>query len=489
MNGAVIRAVALAAAVGLGLAAPAIAAPDAPLSPSSVAITLQPGPSDAGHLVPYIDVTVVASGLATGAHAPLLSMPLVLSNTVTKANELQNLAVQDLDGPLPLVVTDDPEHGDTFYRHWTATRATHGDLTLHYRVAITNALPPRGAAPPLDLRTDDDGFGGLAGTFLILPESTAPGRVFVHWDLSRMPSGATSLSSFGPGDIQRDKITIDQLAHVYFMAGEIGLYPNPSARSGFDSAWEGKPGFDAQELMVWTANLYTNYVKFFEGDPRDLFVVFLRNNLVNAGGGFELGNAFIGSYGANVTAENFRFALAHEMVHGFVHTLDGPPGSDLANSWFAEGTANFYSWRLMLRFHKMSDLEYMNEINGGAAVYYTDIFRNAPNAAIPAGFWKDSRIRLLAYYRSPMYFAKVDKEMRDTSGGKRSLDDLLMEMLARRRSGRPMDEAAWIDVVTKALGPQAREEYRAFSAGALIVPDSDAFGPCGDTTLAFRRRC
>ena len=87
-----------------------------------------------------------------------------------------------------------------------------------------------------------------------------------------------------------------------------------------------------------------------------------------------------------------------------------------------------------------------------------------------------------------MYLAQVDKQLRDASAGKQSLDDLLAEMLARRRSGRPMDEAAWLDVITKALGPKALDAYRAFDAGTLIVPASDTFGPCFRRVVKKLRR-
>ena len=82
---------ALAAIFGLGLATQADAAPDTAMNTPGLGITLQPSASDADHRVSYIDVTIVASGLEASAGAPLVTMPLVTSNTVTKANEIQGL--------------------------------------------------------------------------------------------------------------------------------------------------------------------------------------------------------------------------------------------------------------------------------------------------------------------------------------------------------------------------------------------------------------
>jgi predicted metalloprotease with PDZ domain len=87
-----------------------------------------------------------------------------------------------------------------------------------------------------------------------------------------------------------------------------------------------------------------------------------------------------------------------------------------------------------------------------------------------------------------MYFAVVDSEVREASGGKKSVDDLLLSMLARRRAGKPMDQAAWVETVTQAIGPRGKTELEAMLAGALQLPPSDEFGPCFRRTTKPLRR-
>jgi predicted metalloprotease with PDZ domain len=87
-----------------------------------------------------------------------------------------------------------------------------------------------------------------------------------------------------------------------------------------------------------------------------------------------------------------------------------------------------------------------------------------------------------------MYFAVVDSEVREASGGKKSVDDLLLSMLARRRAGKPMDQAAWVETVTEAIGPRGKTELEAMLAGALQLPPSDEFGPCFRRTTKLLRR-
>lgn len=88
-----------------------------------------------------------------------------------------------------------------FFRHWTANRAVAGTVIIRYRAPITNALNPRGAAPPLELRTEDGGFSGDASTFLLLPESARTYRIALRWNFAALGSGAVGLSTLGAGDV------------------------------------------------------------------------------------------------------------------------------------------------------------------------------------------------------------------------------------------------------------------------------------------------
>ena len=459
----------------------------APSPPPALTITLKPPAPDAEGRTPLLEVTVVERGTEVAAGGALLRMPLVVDNVVTPATALQDFTVSDAQGALPVTVRDDPEQGGTTYRHWLAGRAVSGLVSVHYRVALTNALPARGAAPPLDLRTDDGGFGGAGGDFLVLPDDETARPIQVRWDLSALPKSAIGMSSLGVGDVHAPEAwKPDELETVYFMGGTVGRYPDPPPAQGFISGWEGRTPFDATELMAWTKTLHDRYAVFFRDPSTRPYAVFLRKNLVNAGGGVELGRSFVGSYGDGMNIEEFRVTLAHEMLHTWVQGLSAPEG--LAGSWFSEGMAVEYARRLALRFDHITPDEFLKDLNGTAARYYTDALNDAPNDQIPARFWADTRIRVLPYDRGSMYFAVVDEELRKASGGKRSLDDLLLSMLDRRTHGQPMDQAAWIETVTQALGPQGKAEFEAMLAGALQLPGSDAFGPCFRRTTKPLRR-
>jgi predicted metalloprotease with PDZ domain len=82
----------------------------------------------------------------------------------------------------------------------------------------------------------------------------------------------------------------------------------------------------------------------------------------------------------------------------------------------------------------------------------------------------------------------LDGKIRRASGGKRSLDDLILEMVRRRRDGEALAESAWVDLVAKELGEEGRRLHADMLAGGLMLPEPGDFGPCFTrTTGKFRR--
>src|SRR5215472_8761923 len=135
------------------LPARATASPTAPMS-----VILRSAAADAQQRVAYVDITItfVTPSIAQGQ--PFLKIPLLTSNVVTVAKTIESFSVNDESGPLAVSVKDDPESGEVTYRHWISSRATKGKLTVRYRAPISNLAAPRGAAPPLELRSDSGVF-------------------------------------------------------------------------------------------------------------------------------------------------------------------------------------------------------------------------------------------------------------------------------------------------------------------------------------------
>ncbi len=476
----------------LGLLGPP---PAAAAVPPRLAVTLTPAPANPSGDIPYVAVQVIAPDMHVPAGKPLLRLPLVSSNVVTVAKSLRDLKVTDSTGAVALTARDDAPSGLMYFRHWYADRAVSGTVSIRYRAPVTNALNPRGAAPPLELRTESGGFSGAASTFLVLPETDRAYRIALRWDFAALGPKAVGFSTFGPGDVPanaasgRDPVRkLDALydSGLFFMGGLIHFYPSPLPRAGFMSAWQGTPPFDARALMHWTQTLYGSYERFFKAPVGQPYEVFLRRNTVNAGGGVEVGRSFVGTFDKQTQAQDFKLTLAHEMVHTFVGALDSPRG--LLSSWYAEGLAVYYQRVLPWRPGLISTADFLADLNKTAGRYYTDLLNDTPNSRIPARFWADTRVRVLPYDRGSLYFAQVNAEIRQRSHGKRSLDDLVLQMVERRRRGLPVNEAAWVSLLRQALGNRGVAQFHAMMDGKLVVPPSGAFGPCFERTTAALRR-
>jgi predicted metalloprotease with PDZ domain len=462
-------------------------------------ITLSPAVPGPGGNIPYVDVRIAAPDMHVAAGKPLLRLPLVSSNVTSIADSLQNLRVTDSHGALALTTRDDPQSEPMPFRHWLAGREISGTVVVRYRAPITNALNSRGAAPPLELRTEDGGFSGDASTFLVLPETDHAYRIALRWNFAVLGRKAVGLSTLGGGNADNagnagpfapatTELSLDAVygRGLYFMGGHVHTYPAPLPGSGFMSAWQGTPPFDGRGLMRWTQSLYGSYLRFFHAPPGQPYKVFLRRNLVNAGGGVEVGHAFVGTFDRETKAEDLELTLAHEMVHTFVGGLDAPQG--LASSWYSEGLAVYYERMLPWRAGRISTADFLTDLNRTAARYYTDLLGNTPNSEIPARFWADTRVRVLPYDRGSLYFAQLNAELREASHGRRSLDDLVLRMIGRRRHGLRVDEQAWIALVQKALGARGVAQFHAMMDGRLVLPGSDAFGRCFERTTTPLRR-
>lgn len=439
-------------------------------------VRLAPGAPDAQQHVPFVDVTLIADAIHAAAGAPLFELPLVANTVVTSGKDLQSLAFADAAGPIVMTALDVAEDGSNTTRRWRASRAVAGAITVRYRVPIDAAAPPL-ALPQYEMRTERGTFSAAGNAFLVLPTDRTARQVEVHWDFARYGAGGVGASSFGLGDVTTPTpLPAEKLASAYYMGGRPGT-AGPE-RDGFFAAWQGDPPFAMAPLMTWAGKLHRFYGSFFGYTPAS-FGVFGRTNTRNPGSGIGLTDSFAYTSNQASKPDELRSLLAHEMLHSWVNSLDGSMDSagGLDRSWFGEGLAVHYQRTLPYRAGMISADDFLNDLNETAARYYTNIKIATPNAAIPDGFWRDTRVRVLPYDRGSLYFDTVDAQIRAKSGGRRSLDDIVRAMLKTRRGGGAMNEALYRSLLKAQLGDKGIADLDAMLAGRTVLPPSDAYGP------------
>lgn len=469
---------ALLALLSIAAGLPAAMA-DGPASAAlpELSITLAPGGVDEDGDPSWLDVETTISGFEAAADAAFLRTPVKFAGVDAVHYEVDDIAIADDAGEIPLEATvDDPDAGGFLYwARWSPARPTQGDITLTYRAPIELVIPRLGSGPPFDLRAQGGGLSGAANTFMIMPDTSRPFTIRIRWDLDALAPRAIGVSSFGEGDTEAVG-PVDRLIATFLVAGPLGRYPADAANARFSAYWIGEPRFDAARLAEWSEMAYEAIAGFFDDRDPAPFRVMMRPNPYQGGGGSALMNSYLLSFPETQTdADALRETIAHETLHNWVGSIPGPPGS---TSWFSEGMTVHYTRLLLLRSGLFSADEFLESVNGTASSYYTNALNDLPNDRIAERFWEDTRVRTLPYTRGSLYFADVGAKLRRQSGGTRSLDDLLKEFTAIAQSGEPATTETWLDLVVAALGPEGQADFEAMLAGELVVPPSDAFGPC-----------
>lgn len=452
------------------------AVPRSPALPS-IDLTLAPHSAD-GH-VDHVDLTLRLERPNLPAGGRLVQSPLVIVSIPGQRFDGGALAAHDARGALPLTVVDEPPTPTQALRRWLVARATVGDVTIRARAVPRKVDATTRNGPLFDLREEEGNVYGAGMTFVPVPDSEVRHRLRVRWNLDAMPPGSRGVWSLGEGDVEVID-TPGTLNTTFYAAGPMFRHPTAGAER-FSLYWFSKPPFDAPAVGTSIESFYRFAARFFD-DEAGSYRVFIRRNAFRGNGGTALRSSFMFGWGTGrpQTTEELQGLLAHEITHNWPR-LDGAEHGETA--WYTEGMAEYYSILLSRRAGAIDDAEYLRRINERALGYYTNPYRGSTNQEAAKKFWVDARAQRVPYGRGFMYFAKLDAQLRAASAGRRSLDDLVLEVLRRQRGGEAVGLEQWVQMVARELGDAARADFEAMVAGREIVPPASSLAPC----LAFER--
>jgi len=355
----------------------------------------------------------------------------------------------------------------------TASRATHGPVTLRYRA---HAVPASDRGAREGLRSDATGIGGVGEAFLVLPEVHGTLRMRIEW----AGTCGQGTSSFGDGDIDTTG-ELQALQQAAYFVGHPRMFASDDGSMHVRSAWFGATAFDPADAAAWAARAFAAERRFFGDDdptPYRLFVRVLASMGERANGTGQR-SSFLSAIGPRTPfGVRLRTNIAHEMLHrwlGMRLRLAGPDGSSF---WFTEGFTVFYANRLMLRAGLVSPDEFLGELNGTVTRLLANEHAAATNDEIRRRFFDDDALSVVPYARGALYAAELDAAIRTATHGARSLDDVIRELYARSARGE-LPATAVRDAVARELGASGAARYDAVIVrGAMPEPPSDAFGPC-----------
>ncbi len=445
-----------------------------------IEIALRPERDKAGNVASVLVTFVLTDTVSV---VPMLEFraPIELNNIPGIADRLRGFRVDDSIGAVLMTREDDSVDGSGFgyTRRWRTARSVSFPVTVHYRAVV----PPGRlrAGPPFDLRTFAGGVSGGGAGFLALPQDARQYHVQIRWDLRDLRRGSVGVSSLGDGDAEATMALAD-LQSTWFMAGPLGQYPARGNTGGYSAAWLGaSPALDLRADMAWAARAYKALSTFFGDTARRPYRFFLRVLPESTTSGGTAGNRTLmlqvpvrPRHSTSGGDGDLRSIVAHEMIHGWAGSFQG------AGPWASEGLATYFTANLQRRLGLRPLAAFVAELNRLSRQYHGNPYRNATNDATRAAFWADTNGELLPYARGSLYFFALDAAIRQASGNARSLDDILLELFARRADGETVSVRTFINALAKELGRGVAAELDSVvirGTKTVFVPP-DAFGPC-----------
>jgi hypothetical protein len=389
---------------------------------------------------------------------------------------VSGLSVRDLRGEIPVQRKPDGE-GEPDGVFVLGRPAEQGELAFRYRADGAQAST-------FGLHVGDGQAAGVGHSFLLLPRTEEPLSVRIRWHLDALGKIASGASSFGAGSDPEVRATTGELAHAVFVAGRLTVI---DGAPGERVVALGDPSFDPRAALAAASKTRAAAERLLDptaaAAPPEPFTA-----LLVAGHGFGDDGHDGASFGRSLGLwfgsgrpldAKLRIVLAHELLHrwfGGVARLEDADGRDAA--WFSEGFTVHYARRLLLDEGMITPADFAGDLrrtfdegSGGG--------RDRPGETPGAACAVEGRGGSTdGYRRGALYAASLDAALR--RAGRRRLDDLVRDLLARARDAPSLPVAAFRELVVAELGPAAGDDFdRLVVRGeAPIVVPPDAFGPC-----------
>lgn len=357
------------------------------------------------------------------------------------------------------------------WRDFTCDRSLEAQrLVAEYKAVPAKVGPATPCGPQIALETDGGGLSA-GGMSFILTIATAEleYHISLEWDLSDAPLGTRSVCTWGEGTSLAFDGIASAFEEAFLIVGPIHSFPSETSDCDYGAYWLSEPPFDASQLAKDVGIVVPKMRSFFRDDD-PLFRIFIRQNEYKCNSGRGLYRGFVFAWNnIQPRATDLTEFVFHEIVHNWPRlgfSIGGPTKEELADGWFNEGIAEYYSLILPYRFGVFTEDDFVRRFNNRLSAYYTNPDRHVPNHEVPDKFWRPGHVDRIPYQRGFMYFVSLCYQLRQA--GKQSLDDLILNMVELRNASKPHGIKLWLSLVEANLGSEAYEDYRNMSNAELI---------------------
>lgn len=420
---------------------------------------------------------------ALAEHDALFHHVLCRGPTKTQQYTTEDIRVRDSLGCQVRLRSQDSKDGRHRTFHATPGLAA-GELTVEYEATPWNPTETSPCGPQIALERDGGGLTAAGMGFILRPAEKLGELVEamnIEWKLDHTPADTRAVCSLGEGAKVASTAKPSTLDECFFAVGPIQSYPplevgtslTQRGSSHFGMYWLETPNFDAPELGRKMKQLFPKMASFFH-DHDATYRIFVRHNVQKciSGRGLHRGFVFAWTKIAPRDPDCTDEFLMHETVHNWPrlgHSPGGPTMEEMADGWFNEGIAEYYSLILPYRFGIFTEQEFVRRLNIRISGYYTNPDRHVKNKDVMGLFWKSGHANQIPYQRGFMYFLQLAYKLK--MAGTWSLDDLILKMVDLRNCNEPHGIAVWLNLVEGELDAPALEDYRSMSdANPIVLP-------------------
>jgi len=333
---------------------------------------------------------------------------------------------------------------------------------------------------------------------LVHPEFDGDQLVDIHFDWQKLPPGWSLASSFGTDErCQSFHGPWRNAVNSLFVGGDYRIYRTQLSGNALDFAIRGTWRFSDDQWVNQVRRIIGFEREFWHDEDFPYFLVTLTPFDQEGGstGGTALTNAFMMHLSRlDPIRTDALGVLAHETFHGWnPGKLGHPQGSDYPVSWFFEGFTAYYQNVMLYRAGVTSFPDYLDAANRKIREYE---LREGTNVSLE-GFVRrhsadKSVLDQLDHRRGAVLGMWLDATIRQKTGGRTSLDDLMFDMVAeesayqRKHNGKPLPltNRRIFRAVSKYAGRKFTRELRSYveQGGSVPVPEA-ALGPCAQSHI------
>jgi len=262
-------------------------------------------------------------------------------------------------------------------------------------------------------------------------------------------------NSFGSQNRLQDlgQIPLERFHNAIFVGGDFRIYTEEVEGNELILAIRGDwvPFQDPAVMDLLTETIRAQR-DFWNDHSQPYFTVTMRPYPQENGTSFQgtgLTNSFATSISNNAETEfeQLAYLFNHELMHNWIGFAIKNADEE-AQYWFSEGFTDYYTSKNMAAYGiDGKDWGYfITKLNETIRELEASSVREAPNEEINYdNFWKNPEYGKLPYRRGKLFACYLDLHIQAVSGGERSLDDVMRDLLAAtRKDGQVLTHAHFL---------------------------------------------